>query len=98
MPRYPVLLLRDIEDGPDKSTSSPASRRYLLDFCAWAGRAEREKFEERRYAWRPELVTLYDNAKTYIDGKWLTLPISDGSDLRDVKDLLLMKRPPVSSV
>jgi len=46
----------------------------------------------------PELVTLYDNAKTYIDGKWLTLPILDGSDLQDVKDLLLMKRPPVSSV
>jgi len=62
------------------------------------GRAEREKFEERRYAWRPELVTLYDNAKTYIDGKWLTLPISDGSDLQDVKDLLLMKRPPGSNV
>jgi hypothetical protein len=62
------------------------------------GRAEREKFEERRYAWRPELVTLYDNAKTYIDGKWLTLPVSDRSDLQDVKDLLLMKRPPLSNV
>jgi len=60
------------------------------------GRAEREKFEERRYAWRTELVTLFDEAKTYIDGKWLTVAISDESDLQDVKDLLIMKRPPAS--
>ncbi|QAS82522.1 DUF3788 family protein (plasmid) [Rhizobium acidisoli] len=46
----------------------------------------------------PELVTLYDNARTYVDGKWLTLPVSDGSDLQDVKDLLLMKRSPVSDL
>ncbi|MBX5196366.1 DUF3788 domain-containing protein [Rhizobium sp. NZLR10] len=60
------------------------------------GRVEREKFEERRYAWRPQLVKLYDEAKTYIDGKWLTLPILKASDLQDVKDLLAMKRPPPS--
>ncbi|MDR9814829.1 DUF3788 family protein [Rhizobium hidalgonense] len=60
------------------------------------GQAEREKFEERRYAWRPELVTHYDEAKTFIDGKWLTLAISDVTDLQDVKDLLVMTRPPPS--
>jgi hypothetical protein len=48
---HPVLLFRDIEDGPDKSTSSPASRRYLLDFYAWAARgmfcSSWRKYEER---------------------------------------------------
>ena len=57
------------------------------------GSAEREKFEERRYVWRPQLVKLYDEAKTYIDGKWLTVGISSARDLHDLTELLAMKRP-----
>jgi len=57
------------------------------------GRAEREKFEERRYVWRSPLVKLYDESKTYIDGKWLTVAISSADDLNDVTELLAMKRP-----
>jgi hypothetical protein len=60
------------------------------------GRAEREKFEERRYVWRPQLLKLYDEAKTYIDGKWLTVTISTADDRNDVTELLTMKRPPPS--
>jgi len=60
------------------------------------GRAEREKFEERRYVWRSQLVKLYDEAKTYPDGKWLTVAISSADDRRDVTELLTMKRPPRS--
>jgi hypothetical protein len=60
------------------------------------GRAEREKFEERRYVWRSQVVKLYDEAKTYIDGKWLTVGISSADDLNDVTELLTMKRPPLS--
>jgi hypothetical protein len=58
------------------------------------GKAEREKFEERRYVWRPQLVKLYDEAKTYIDGKWLTVAISSADDRHDMTKLLTMKRPP----
>jgi hypothetical protein len=60
------------------------------------GGAEREKFEERRTIWRPQLVKLYDEAKSYIDGKWLTVAISSSDDLHDVTELLTMKRPPKS--
>ena len=60
------------------------------------GGAEREEFEERRYVWRPQLVKLYDEAKTYIDGKWLTVAISSADDLHDVTELLIVKRPPPS--
>jgi hypothetical protein len=60
------------------------------------GRAEREKFEERRYVWRSQLAKLYDEAKTYPDGKWLTVAISSADDRRDVTGLLTMKRPPRS--
>ena len=58
------------------------------------GGAEREKFEERRYAWRSQLVNLYDEAKPYPDGKWLTVAISSAADRHDVTELLTMKRPP----
>ena len=61
------------------------------------GRAEREKFEQRRYAWRPPLVKLYDDAKAYIDGKWLTVAIASTDDLHEAMELLAMKRPPPSS-
>jgi hypothetical protein len=60
------------------------------------GGAEREKFEERRYVWRPQLVKLYDDAKTYIDGKWLMLAIGSADDFDDETKLLTMKRPPIS--
>ena len=60
------------------------------------GRAERETFDARRYAWRPQLVQRYDEAKTYIDGKWLTMTVASTGDLHEVMDLLAMKRPPTS--
>ncbi|MCQ8876267.1 DUF3788 domain-containing protein [Mesorhizobium sp. LMG17149] len=75
-------------------TLVPEYRR--LSAVVVMGGAEREKFEERRYVWRPQLVKLYDDAKTYIDGKWLTIAISSADDLREVTELLTMKRQPKS--
>jgi hypothetical protein len=60
------------------------------------GGAERAKFEARRHVWRSQLVKLYDEATTYIDGKWLTVAVSSADDRRDVTELLTMKRPPPS--
>ncbi|WP_433969796.1 DUF3788 family protein [Tunturiibacter gelidiferens] len=60
------------------------------------GGAEREKFEERRYVWRSQLVKLYDEAKIYPDGRFLTVAISSAEDRREVMELLIMKRPPPS--
>jgi len=57
------------------------------------GRAEREKFEERRNAWRPQLLKLYDEARTYPDGKWLTIAVSSAADRHDLMKLVTMKRP-----
>jgi hypothetical protein len=68
----------------------------LLSVLVVLGGAEREKFEERRYAWSPQLVKLYDDARTYPDGKWLTVAISSLDDLHDVMELVSMKRPPLS--
>ena len=75
-------------------TLLPEYRR--LSVLVVLGGAEREKFEEWRYVWRSQLVKLYDEAKTYPDGKWLTVGISSADDRHDVTELLTMKRPPRS--
>jgi hypothetical protein len=77
-------------------TLLPEYRRFST--VVVMGGAEREKFEERRYVWRAPLVKLYDESKTYIDGKWLTVAIASADDLNDVRDLLVMKRPPPARV
>jgi hypothetical protein len=75
-------------------TLLPAYR--LFSVLVVLGRAEREKFEERRYSWRPQLVKLYDEARAYPDGKWLTVAVSSADDWREVTELVSMKRPPLS--
>ena len=75
-------------------TFLPEYRR--LSVVVVLGGAEREKFEERRYVWRSQLVKLYDEAQTYSDGKWLIIAISSAVDRHDVTELLTMKRPPRS--
>jgi hypothetical protein len=72
-------------------TLLPAYR--LLSVLVVLGRAEREKFEARRYFWSPQLVKLYDEARAYPDGKWLTVPISSADDRHEVTELMRMKRP-----
>jgi hypothetical protein len=67
----------------------------LLSVMVVLGRAEREKFEERRYFWRPQLLELYDGAPTYPDGKWLTVPVSNEDDRQELMELVSMKRPPL---
>ena len=67
-----------------------------LSIVVVLGGAEREKFEERLSVWRPELIKLYDEAKTYPDGRFLTVAISSAKDRHDVMELLVMKRPPTS--
>lgn len=77
-------------------TLLPAYR--LFSVLVVLGKAEREKFEERRYVWSPKLVKLYDEAKPYPDGKWLTVAISSKDDRHELMDLMSMKRPPPVSI
>jgi hypothetical protein len=72
----------------------PAYR--LLSVLVVLGGAEREKFEDRRYSWSPQLVKLYDETHTYHDGKWLTVPVSSAAHRHELTELLSMKRPPLS--
>jgi Protein of unknown function (DUF3788) len=75
-------------------TFLPEYRRFSA--VVVLGRTEREKFEERRDVWQPQLVRLYNEAQTYPDGKFLTVAISSADDRHSVMELLTMKRPPPS--
>ena len=67
----------------------------LFSVLVVLGGAEREKFQERRYFWSPQLVKHYDEAHAYHDGKWLTVAISSADDRHEVMELVSMKRPPL---
>lgn len=57
------------------------------------GAAERGKTEAQRDKLSPRLMTLYDEAETYHDGKWLKIGISSAGERQDVTELLALKRP-----
>jgi hypothetical protein len=75
-------------------TLVPAYR--LFSVLVVLGGAEREKFEERRSAWSPHLIKLYDETQTYHDGKWMTVAISSADHRHELTELMRMKRPPPS--
>ena len=58
------------------------------------GREEREKFEAIRHEFSSEILQLYDEAKTYHDGKWVHIPVADLETLESVKPLIIFKRKP----
>ncbi|MDR0981407.1 MAG: DUF3788 domain-containing protein [Methanocalculaceae archaeon] len=63
-------------------------------FMVIFGGVEREAFAAVRDAFSPEVLKVYDAAKTYHDGKWVMLNISDGSLFSDMQRMLLLKRRP----
>ena len=77
---------------------SKAFCTFLPEYHAFSavvvlGGAEREKVEARRDSLSPGLMALYDEAETYRDGKWLKIGISSAKELKDVTELLTLKRP-----
>ncbi len=58
------------------------------------GKNERTKVKENRDSLSPRVLAIYDNAKTYHDGKWAMFDLIDRSLVEDLKKLLLIKRKP----
>jgi len=69
-------------------------RENNFEFLVIYGKAEREKFEARRSAFPQKIQDIYDNSKTYHDGKWMLIPIADLETLEAVKELILIKKNP----
>lgn len=66
----------------------------LYDFQIIFGKAEREKFESRRSEFSQYIQNIYDNSKTYHDGKWMMFPVTDLETLEAVKSLIQIKKKP----
>lgn len=64
------------------------------DFQVIFGKAEREKFEAQRGAFPQKIQDIYDNSKTYHDGKWMMIPVADLETLEAVKQMIMIKKKP----
>lgn len=70
-------------------------RNKSFGFMVIYGKAERDKFEVERKNFSTETCAQYDATKTYHDGKWIMLDITDHSILNDIVPLLRIKRKPI---
>jgi len=69
-------------------------REDRFDFLVIFGKTEREKFEEQRNNFSKKIQNIYDDSKTYHDGKWMLIPIADLETLEEVKKMILIKKKP----
>lgn len=70
------------------------AREGCIGFMVILGKAEREKFEKCRSKFTNETQKMYDEAKTYYDGKWIMFLPKDSEMFEDYMRLLQIKRKP----
>lgn len=70
------------------------ARQNCIGFMIIFGKAEREKFEEARENYSESVQNIYDEAKTYHDGKWVMFEPGDTTMFGDFKKMLAIKRKP----
>lgn len=70
------------------------AKKDCIGFMVIFGKDERAKFEEKRESISDYIQNVYDEAKTYHDGKWVMFYPKDTSMLEDFIQLLSIKRKP----
>lgn len=70
------------------------AREHCVGFMVILGKAERSKFEAERESYTKEVQEMYDQAKTYHDGKWILFEPTDTALFDDFMKLLRIKRKP----
>ena len=70
------------------------ARENCVGFMIIFGKEERLKFEEDRESYTKEIQRIYEEAKTYHDGKWMMFEPTDTSLFDDFMRLLHIKRKP----
>ena len=70
------------------------ARENCVGFMVILGKDERTKFEADRDHYTKEVQEIYDEAKTYHDGKWIMFEPADTSLFDDFMRLLQIKRKP----
>lgn len=69
-------------------------KENYLGFMVIFGAKEREAFEAIRQNFTAQTNFVYDNSKTYHDGKWMLFDITDNFHLEEFFNLLPIKRKP----
>lgn len=77
-----------------KTLCSLYAKNNCIGFMIIFGKNEREKFENDRGNYSEEVQTIYDEAKTYRDGKWIMFIVNNTSMFEDFIKLLAIKRKP----
>ncbi|MBV6370857.1 DUF3788 domain-containing protein [Enterococcus faecium] len=70
------------------------ARENCVGFMVILGKDERVKFESVRNEYSESVQKIYDDSKTYHDGKWLMFEPVDTSLFGDFMQLLAIKRRP----
>ena len=70
------------------------ARENCIGFMVILGKDERLKFEKDRENYTSEVQNIYDESKTYHDGKWMMFEPVDVSLFNDFMRLLSIKRKP----
>ena len=70
------------------------ARENCVGFMVILGKDERVKFESVRSEYSESVQKVYDDSKTYHDGKWLMFEPVDTSLFGDFMQLLAIKRRP----
>ena len=70
------------------------ARENCVGFMIILGKEERLKFEKDRENYSEEVQRVYDETKTYNDGKWMMFEPTDTSLFGDFISLLSIKRKP----
>lgn len=70
------------------------ARKKCLGFMIIFGKDERAKFEAKRDNFSKEIQKIYDEAKTYRDGKWVMFEPTDTLWFPELISLLEIKRRP----
>ena len=77
-----------------KTLCSLYARKKGIGFMVILGKEERAKFELNRNEYSESVRKIYDDSKTYRDGKWLMFEPVDTSLFGDFMQLLAVKRRP----
>lgn len=77
-----------------KTLCSLYARKNRMGFMVILGKDERAKFEAARNNYSELVQKIYDETKTYHDGKWLMFEPIDTSLFGDFVQILAIKRKP----
>jgi hypothetical protein len=95
-------VLDEVSDGKGELKFRRAGKTVLtlypreecVDFLVIFGKEERARFEVLRDEFQPRTQRIYDDSKTFHDGKWMHILVSDGIMLEEVKRLIHIKKKP----